>query len=54
MTHTRVDEQNVAETFLTASSSKMVAAALTYPLHVMKTCMQVKFVNARHARTTHD
>ncbi|ELR22325.1 carrier superfamily protein [Acanthamoeba castellanii str. Neff] len=31
---------NVAETFLTASSSKVVAAALTYPLHVMKTCMQ--------------
>jgi hypothetical protein len=33
--------QNVVETFLTASSSKVVAAALTYPLHVMKTCMQV-------------
>jgi hypothetical protein len=51
LTHMRVDEQNVAETFLTASSSKVVAAALTYPLHVMKTCMQVSSLTP--ARTTH-
>jgi len=26
---------------LAASGSKVVAAAITYPLHVMKTCLQV-------------
>jgi len=31
---------NATDTLLTASSSKLVAAVLTYPLQVMKTCMQ--------------
>ncbi len=33
--------QNVVETFATASGSKLIASTLTYPLHVLKTCLQV-------------
>jgi solute carrier family 25 (mitochondrial folate transporter), member 32 len=38
--HKDAPQLNYLETFATASGSKVLAAALTYPLHVLKTCLQ--------------
>jgi solute carrier family 25 folate transporter 32 len=39
---TTLPSLNATETLVAASGSKLVAAAITYPLHVMKTCMQTQ------------